>query len=135
MEAVGTLVDSSVLLDLFTDDPRWATWSQQALAEAADRGPVIINPMIYAEVSVRFSRLEDLEEALGGDVVRAQLPWEAAFLAGKAFQSYRRRGGPRTSLLPDFYIGAHAAVSALALLTRDGRRFSTYFPSIKLIRP
>jgi len=126
-------VDSSVLLDILTRDPSWSAWSVDALADAADRGGLVINPMIYAEVSVRFSRVEDLDDALRPqDFIRAQLPWEAAFLAGKAFASYRRQGGTRTSPLPDFYIGAHAAVSGLDILTRDVRRYSSYFPSVSL---
>ena len=134
--AVGTLVDANVLLDILTVDPTWHGWSSEALADAAESGPLWIDPVIYAEVSVRFSRIEDLEEALPpGDFGRAQLPWEAAFLAGKAFVQYRRRGGARTSTLPDFLIGAHAAVSGRALLTRDVGRYRSYFPTVRLIAP
>ena len=134
--AAGTLVDSNVLLDVLTEDPDWLGWSTGALVEAAESGPLCINPIIYAEVSVRFSRIEELEDALpADDFRRAPLPWEAAFLAGKAFARYRRRGGAKPSTLPDFYIGAHAAVASLALLTRDAARYRTYFPSVALVSP
>jgi predicted nucleic acid-binding protein len=132
----ATLVDSNVLLDVLTEDPAWAAWSSSALADAADRGPLVINSVIYAEVSVRFTRIEDLDDVLSpGDFRRDHLPYSAAFLAAKAFTAYRRRGGTRTSTLPDFYIGAHAAVSGLTLLTRDARRFRTYFPALTLDAP
>ncbi|KGN34854.1 DNA-binding protein [Knoellia sinensis KCTC 19936] len=135
-DSSSTLVDSNVLLDLFTDDPRWAGWSAGALSDAADRGPLIINPIIYAEVSVRFTRIEELEDALPArDFTREPLPWEAGFLAGKAYSAYRSRGGAKRSTLPDFYIGAHAAVSGHSLLTRDAARFSTYFPTIAITSP
>lgn len=134
--AVGTIVDANVLLDVITEDPVWLDWSLTALASAAEEGPLVINPMIYAEVSVRFSRIEDLEEALPfSDFRRAQIPWEAAFLAAKAYVSYRRAGGVRSAPLPDFFIGAHAAVEGLHLLTRDGARYRTYFPSVDLTAP
>ena len=134
--ALGTLVDTNVLLDVLTEDPIWFAWSSLALSAAAESGPLWINPIVYAEVSVRFSRIEDLETALPADEYRrAQLPWEAAFLAGKAFVQYRRRGGARTSTLPDFYIGSHAAVSDMVLLTRDANRYRTYFPTVTLIAP
>ncbi len=132
----GTLVDANVLLDVLTEDPTWLQWSLDALASAAERGPLVINPMIYAEVSVRFSRVEDLEDALPPqDFRRAALPWEAAFLAGKAFLAYRRKGGVRSSPLPDFFIGAHAAVEGFNLLTRDAARYRTYFPSVQVTAP
>jgi predicted nucleic acid-binding protein len=106
------------------------------LARCADSGVLIINPIIYAEVSVGFDRIEELDEALPADVFRRDpLPWEAAFLAGKCFLSYRRRGGVRRSPLPDFYIGAHAAIKGLPLLTRDPRRYRTYFPHLSLLAP
>lgn len=134
--ATGTLVDSNVLLDVLTEDPRWLPWSLDALAAAAEVGPLWINPIIFAEVSVRFSRIEDVEDALPHEHFRrAPLPWEAAFLAGKAFLRYRRSGGSRTSTMPDFFIGAHAAVAELALLTRDRARFRTYLPTVVLITP
>lgn len=132
----GTLVDSNVLLDILTEDPTWSSWSAEALATAAEAGPLFINPIIYGEVSVRFSRIEDLDEALpANDFARLDLPWAASFLAAKAFLTYRRRGGARTSTLPDFLIGAHAAVARVGLLTRDAGRYRTYFPSVELTTP
>jgi predicted nucleic acid-binding protein len=134
--ANGTLVDTNVLLDVLTEDKTWLGWSMDALAGAAEAGPLYVNPIIYAEVSVRFSRIEDLEDALPAeDYRRAPLPWAAAFLAGKAFLDHRRRGGTAPSTLPDFFIGAHAAIDDLALVTRDARRYRTHFPSIRLIAP
>jgi len=133
--AFGTLVDSNVL-DVITEDGSWLEWSSSALASAADDGPLFINPIIYAEVSVRFSRIEDVEEALPpSDYGRLQVPWESAFLAGKAFLDYRRNRGTRSSTLPDFFIGAHAAVAGLRLLTRDATRYRTYFPAVRLTSP
>jgi predicted nucleic acid-binding protein len=131
----GTLVDSNVLLDVFTEDPRWSQWSESQLADAFDRGPAVINPIIYAEISVRFERIEELERALPPELEREGLPWEAAFLAGKSFLEYRRRGGERRSPLPDFYIGAHAAITERALLTRDPSRYRLLFPRLVLIAP
>lgn len=132
----GTLVDSNVLLDVLTEDTTWLGWSLEALAHAAEAGPLFINPIIYAEVSVRFSRIEDLDDALPPqDYRRVALPWEAAFLAGKVFLDYRRLGGKRSSTLPDFFIGAHAAVDELGLLTRDAARYRTYFPTVRLTAP
>jgi predicted nucleic acid-binding protein len=132
----GTLVDSNVLLDVLTDDLTWFSWSSQALAIAAESGPLYINTVIYAEVSIRFTTIEGLEAALPTtDFRRLHLPWESAFLAGKAFLQYRRSTGTKRSPLPDFFIGAHAAVASLALLTRDHRRYSSYFPSVRLIHP
>ncbi|MFT3913617.1 MAG: type II toxin-antitoxin system VapC family toxin [Anaeromyxobacteraceae bacterium] len=133
---MAILVDSNVLLDVATSDPTWAQWSAEALARAADRAVLVINPIVYAEVSVGFERVEDLEEALPPDLFRRDpLPYEAAFLAGKSFLAYRRRGGRRMTPLPDFYIGAHAAVAGHELLTRDVRRYRTYFPRLALIAP
>ena len=130
------LVDSNVILDIATGDPEWAEWSQDALGRAADEAVLVIDPLIYAEVSVGFDRIEKLEAALPSELFRRDhLPYEAAFLAGKCFLEYRRRGGKRTSTLPDFYIGAHAAVSGFRLLTRDASRYRTYFPTVKLISP
>jgi predicted nucleic acid-binding protein len=130
------LVDSNVILDLITEDERWAEWSARTLVQAADRTRVIINPIVYAEVSVRFSRIEDLEAALPKDMIdREALPYEAAFLAAKVFQRYRKKGGKRTSTLPDFFIGAHASVAGYELLTRDTRHYRTYFPKLTLITP
>lgn len=134
--AAATLVDTNVLLDVLTEDPVWLEWSTEALDAAAETGPLWINPIIYSEVSVRFSRIEDLEGALPPkDYRRAQLPWEAGFLAGKAFLEYRRNGGTKTSALPDFYIGAHAAIAEVTLLTRDSSRYATYFPTVRLMTP
>ncbi len=132
----GTLIDSSVLLDVATQDPVWFDWSTSALADAVRGGPVLVNPIIYAEVSVGYDRIEDLDDALPADIFRREpLPFVAGFLAGKAYRDYQRRGGTRTSPLPDFFIGAHAAVSELRLLTRDAGRYRTYFPTITVISP
>lgn len=134
--ANATLVDSCVLLDVATQDPVWLDWSSQALATAVRSGPVLVNPVVYAEVSIGYDRIEDLDDALPPDIFRREpLPYVAAFLAGKAYRTYRRRGGSRTTPLPDFFIGAHAAVGAFSLLTRDVRRFRTYFPTVRLIAP
>jgi len=130
------LIDSNVLLDVLTEDPAWGARSADALAKAAEAETLAINPIVYAEVSIRFERIEDVETALPpADFRRLDLPWEAAFLAGKCFLRYRRGGGARRSPLPDFYIGAHAAVSRLRLLTRDPVRYRTYFPSVALLAP
>jgi predicted nucleic acid-binding protein len=133
--ASGTLVDSNVLLDIFTEDPRWLSWSEAQLAEAFDRGVVVINPLVYAEVSIGFKRIEELERALPRELEREALPWEAAFVAGKCYLEYRRRGGEKRSPLPDFYIGAHAAVTRRALLTRDPSRYRQLFPRLELTSP
>lgn len=131
-----TLIDSCVLLDIATDDPMWAEWSDNALAEAFDNGLVVINPVIYAEISVGYDTIESLDDALpADDYHREPLPHEAGFLAGKAFLAYRKRGGQKRSPLPDFYIGAHAAIKSYRLLTRDSKRYRTYFPSLQLITP
>jgi predicted nucleic acid-binding protein len=125
-----------VILDVVTDDPRWREWSSSMLARCAERGMLVINPIVYAEVSIGFERVEELDEALPADsFLREPLPWEAAFLAGKCFLEYRRRGGSRRSPLPDFYIGAHAAVAGLPLLTRDARRYRTYFADLQILSP
>jgi predicted nucleic acid-binding protein len=131
-----TLVDSNVLLDIATEDPAWSAWSAGALANAANEGPLVINAIIYAEVSIGFATIEALDDALPPDVFgRQQLPFEAGFLAGKAFVAYRRRGGARPAPLPDFYIGAHAAINGHRMLTRDARRYRAYFPTVQLIAP
>lgn len=131
-----TLVDSSVLLDVLTADAAWGQWSQQALARAGDEGRLVINPIIYAEISTGFDKIEDLDDAVPpGDFEREPLPYEAGFLAGKAFLAYRGQGGQRRSPLPDFYIGAHAAVRGYRLLTRDVPRYRTSFPSLPLLTP
>jgi predicted nucleic acid-binding protein len=130
------LVDSSVLLDVFTADPAWAEWSVGRLETAWAEGTVFINPVVYAEISIRFARIEDLEKALEeSGLVWSEIPREALFLAGKAFFSYRKAGGSKTSPLPDFYIGAHAAVSDLVLITRDPERMRTHFPRLRLSCP
>lgn len=130
------LVDSNVILDIVTADPVWCDWSSRRLAELADTSELAINPIIYAEVSIGFERIEELDDVLPVDCFRRlPLPWEAAFLAGKCFLRYRRQGGGRNSVLPDFYIGAHAAVAGLALLTRDVARYRSYFPRVKLLAP
>ena len=132
----AVLVDSSVLLDVLTQDAKWYDWSAQALEKHAESNVLAINPIIYAEVSIRFGRIEEVEEAFPPDLFqRAHLPWEAAFLAGKCFLRYRRKGGARRSPLPDFYIGAHAAVTGWKLLTRDASQYRTYFPRLMLVSP
>ena len=132
----ATLVDSNVLLDVITEDPRWFAWAAGALERAASASRLVINPIIYAEVSTRYSRIEELDEILPREAVdREPIPYEAAFLAGKTFVAYRRRGGARTSTLPDFFIGAHAAIAGYSVLTRDASRYRTYFPSLELIAP
>jgi predicted nucleic acid-binding protein len=131
-----TLIDSNVILDVVMDDPLWFQWSADAMARAADESALAINPIIYAEVSIGFAAIEELEDVLPArDFRRLELPYEAAFLAGKAFLTYRRRGGTKNAPLPDFYIGAHAAVADLRLLTRDPQRYRTYFPTIELLAP
>ena len=131
-----TLVDSNVILDVVTGDEAWLDWSAAALARAADTSRLVINPIVYAEVAARFARIEDLEDALPHAYYeRRALPWEAAFLAGQCFVKYRRRGGARRSPMPDFYIGAHAAVENLTLLTRDPKRYRTYFPKLRIVAP
>jgi predicted nucleic acid-binding protein len=132
----GVLVDSNVLLDVATNDPHWSGWSGRALAECAERTTLIVNPIVYAEVSIGYRTIEALDAALPSTVYRREpLPWEAGFLAGKCFLVYRRRGGSRNSPLPDFYIGAHAAIARLALLTRDAARYRTYFPKVAIFSP
>ena len=132
----GTLVDSCVLIDVLADDPVWAEWSLDQLERCAALGPLLINPLILAEISPRFERASDLEVALAGlPLVKAALPWDAAFLAGQAFKVYRQSQGLKTSPMPDFYIGAHALVAQLQLLTRDGARYRSYFPTLALVAP
>jgi predicted nucleic acid-binding protein len=130
------LVDANVLLDVLVEDPTWAGRSGAALARVATNARLAINPIVYAEVSVSFDRVEDVDDAFPHEQYeRLALPWAAAFLAGKCFVRYRRAGGPRRSPLPDFYIGAHAAVEGMPLLTRDPRRYRTYLPRLELITP
>jgi len=134
MDAV--LVDSNVLLDVATNDPAWGDWSAEALERTADESILVINPLVYAEVSIGFDAIEDLEAALPIDLYRREeLPYEAGFLAGKCFLRYRRAGGQKRSPLPDFYIGAHAAVAGYRLLTRDAIRYRSYFPNLAMIAP
>jgi predicted nucleic acid-binding protein len=131
-----TLVDSNVLIDVITGDRRWEEWSAETLVAVASEGTTAINPVIYAEVSIGFRRVESCDSALDPLHLRREpIPWPAAFLAGKAFSEYRRRGGGRRSPLPDFFIGAHAAVLGMRLLTRDPERYRTYFPRVALICP
>jgi predicted nucleic acid-binding protein len=130
------LVDSNVLLDVLTEDARWLEWSSAVLASVSTTAALVINPVVFAEVSVAFARIEDVDEALSGTVFRREpLSYEAAFLAGKAFVRYRRRGGVRSSPLPDFFIGAHAATAGYRLLTRDPRRYRNQFPTLELVSP
>lgn len=129
-----TLVDTNVLLDLVTGDPQWADWSIAALEAASLRGPLFINDVVYAELSIRYERIELLDEFVGkAGLEMAGVPRPALFLAGKAFARYRKAGGARSGVLPDFFIGAHAAVRRLPLLTRDEARYRTYFPTIELL--
>lgn len=130
------LVDSSVLLDVFSADPEWAEWSVTSLEKAWAEGTVFLDPVVYAEISIRFSSIEMLEDAVSeSGLVWSDLPREALFLAGKAFLEYRKAGGTRTSPLPDFFIGAHAAVSGLTLITRDPERIRRHFPKLRLLCP
>lgn len=132
----AVLIDANVLLDVITEDPYWFEWSAQALERAAERDRLVINPVIYAEVSVGYTRIEALDAALPKAWLdREAIPYEAAFLAGKAYFAYRLRGGTKRSPLPDFFIGAHAAVSGYQLLTRDSARYRSYFPKLPLIAP
>jgi len=131
-----TLVDSNVILDVVTDGEAWADWSQEQLEQAASAGPLIINDVIYAEISTRYSTVEDVDAMLRNlDIRVATIPRPALFLAGKAYLRYRAIGGVRTGVLSDFFIGAHAAVEQRPLLTRDARRYRTYFPTVELITP
>lgn len=131
-----TLVDTNILLDLVTNDTVWVDWSQRQLEVAAVRGAVVINDVVYAELSVGFLRVEEVDAVLSAaQVEMTTMPREALFLAGKVFQRYRTGGGTRSGVLPDFFIGAHAAVAQLPLLTRDVRRYRTYFPTVQLIAP
>ena len=131
-----TLVDSNVLLDVVTDGEAWADWSQQQLEQAASSGPLVINDVIYAEISTRYATVEGVDAMLRNlDINVAAIPRSALFLAGKAYLRYRSAGGLRTGVLADFFIGAHAAVEKRPLLTRDARRYRTHFPTVELITP
>jgi predicted nucleic acid-binding protein len=133
---LNTLVDSNVLFDFLSEDDVWFDWSAAMLERAANEGSVAINQIIYAEISVRYENLEQLDNDLSREYfLRASLPWEAGFLAGRAFGQYKRRGGARRSPMPDFYIGAHAAVTGMNLLTRDPTRYRAYFPKLRLVSP
>ncbi|HJP87511.1 MAG TPA: type II toxin-antitoxin system VapC family toxin [Candidatus Limnocylindrales bacterium] len=130
------MVDSNILLDVITGDTAWAPWSSTALAKVATDAALVINPLVYAEVSIRYDSIEELESALPQTLLRREdLPFNAGFLAGKAYVAYRNRGGTRRSLLPDFLIGAHAAIAGYRILTRDPRRYRSYFPTVELISP
>ena len=132
----GVFVDSCVLLDLFTDDPKWANWSESTLGKYSQRNTLFINSIAYTEISIGFNRIEEVENAIEQVGVKVlEIPREALFLAGKVFLDYRRNKGSKNSTLPDFFIGAHAAVSSFDLITRDAARYRTYFPRIKLICP
>ena len=130
------LVDSSVILDILTEDENWFAWSAKTLADCARSNILAVNPIIYAEVSIRFEKVEELDAALPSTYFRRlPLPWEAAFLAGKRFLDYRRKGGQKRSPLPDFYIGAHSEVGGMTLLTRDAAHYHPYFPALRIIAP
>jgi len=130
------LVDTNVILDVIQNDPQWAAWSQAQLDATSLKFTLMINPVIYAELSIAYRRIEELESMLGSSRLRMEpIPREALFLAGRAFLKYRQQRGTRTGVLPNFFIGAHAAVAGIPLLTRDVRRYSNYFPSLELIAP
>lgn len=131
-----TLLDANILIDLFSADPDWHAWSRYQMAIARRRGDLVINPIVYAEVAAMFPTQRKLDEALGSDRYRREdLPWEAAFTAGRVFLSYRRAGGLKRSPLPDFYVGAHAEVRGYVLLTRDLGRYRQAFPALRIISP
>lgn len=133
--AAGTFIDSSVLLDVFTEDPRWGAWSEVQLTKAAQSGAIVLNAVVLAEIAPRFSRVETLRSVLPSMAVIEEIPFTAAFLASHAHANYRRAGGSSEAILPDFLIGAHAAVTARPLLTRDPRRVATHIPGATLIAP
>ncbi len=136
MKSDMVLVDSNVLLDIVTEDPKWFQWSSDQLERIAEKQIICINPIIYAEISVGFSKIEELEAVLPKSYFQyLQIPYEAAFLAGKCFFRYRKAGGKKISPLPDFFIGAHATVKNMTLITRDKGRYSSYFPGLSLITP
>lgn len=134
-ESSQTFVDSSVLLDIYTEDPRWLPWSQQQLTHAAQHGAIVVNAVVLAEIAPRFPRIEELRAALPSMAIIEEIPLAASFLAGHAHARYRRAGGAREAILPDFLIGAHAAVTGRPLLTRDPRRVETYIPGARLLTP
>ncbi|MEO0373154.1 MAG: PIN domain-containing protein [Cyanobacteria bacterium P01_A01_bin.17] len=132
----GILVDSCVLLDLFTDDPNWAEWSEDTLETYSQTNTLYINSIVYTEISIGFKKIEEVEDAVTAlDIKVLEMPREALFLTGKVFLKYRKNKGAKTSPLPDFFVGAHAAVSKLGLITRDVNKYRTYFPQVKLIYP
>lgn len=132
----GLLVDSNIILDILTEDQTWFDWSSKQLSIYAEQTILIINPIIYAEISIRFAHIEDLEKSVSSEYfTRQSLPWEAAFLAGKVFVKYKKNGGVKAAPLPDFFIGAHALVADLSLLTRDKGRYQHYFPTLSIISP
>jgi predicted nucleic acid-binding protein len=132
----ATLVDSNVLFDFLSEDEEWFEWSARMLEKAANGGSLVINQIVYAEISVRYATIEQLDDDLAPEYfIREPLPWEAAFLAGKAFSQYKERTGTKRSPMPDFYIGAHAAVADMTLLTRDARRYRAYFPRLHIVSP
>lgn len=132
----GLLVDSNIILDVFLDDPVWADWSEASLSEYAIHTPLFINQIIYSEISIGFKKIEELEVAISSSGFQMlEIPKEALFLAGKAYLNYRKHSGEKRFPLPDFFIGAHAAVSGLALITRDKNRYQTYFPTVRIISP
>lgn len=133
---IPVLVDSNVLIDVATVDPVWEPWSRAALRSAHEEAIVVINPIVFGELAVGFPTIEELDASLPAELYRREgIPYPAAYLAGQCYRAYRRRGGSRTSVLPDFYIGAHAAVAGYRLLTRDASRYRTYFPTLELIAP
>ena len=130
------LIDSSILIDIFTDDPEWATWSRNQLTELSGKARLFINPIVYAELSIGFKRIEELEECLAIlPIEYKEVPKEALFLAGKAFLRYRKAGGNKASPLPDFFVGAHAAIKDWSVITRDNKRMAYYFPSLEIVYP
>lgn len=129
------LIDSNVLLDIFTEDPHWFSWSSEQLATLSEHNSLCINPIIYSEISRNFNSSKELDQSLPSEILRVSLPWEAAFLASKAFVQYKKKGGGKHSKLPDFFIGAHASTENMLLLTRDTNRYKTYFPKLRLATP
>ncbi|MCO6185067.1 type II toxin-antitoxin system VapC family toxin [Rhizobium sp. L1K21] len=133
---MATMIDTNILVDIAVRDPEWIEWSRKKIAEAARRGALVINQIIFAEFSVRYSNAAEVEAILPADeFIRESLPWNASFAAGRAFGAYRRAGGARNRVLPDFLIGAHAYLHGYALLTRDPKGYRTYFPDLELITP
>ena len=131
-----TLVDTNVLIDVLTKDPQWFAWSSRMLAEAVDLGALVVSQIAYAEIGASYSDQGILDAILSEEAFRREdLPWDAAFLAGQAYVAYRRRGGAKTSPLPDFFIGAHAAACGYRLLTRDRGHYAAYFPTLDIISP